>query len=153
MIRSALIIGAVSFVYLLFANVAQMLCVPFLAVILGFAAGALAGWFDKPPKTEKAVVNGALAGLIAGVGAVAGNVAGLVIRVYVIFGPLTFAHMLTKVNGVTYSSSDTTLGTLSVFCCCAFTDIAIMAATGALGGYLWHRWKGKEPPAVHPTTT
>jgi hypothetical protein len=151
MIRSALIIGAIAFLYMLFANVAQMLCVPFLAVILGILAGGLAGFFDKPQMVNKAVVNGALAGLIAGIGAVLGNMAGLAMRIFVIFGQDTFAGMITNATGVQYTSTDTTLGILSIFCCCAATDIVLMAATGALGGFLWIKFtSGKKTAAAPP---
>ncbi len=150
MIRSALIIGAISFVYMLFANVAQMLCVPFLAVILGIVAGGLAGFFDKPRMTNKAVVNGALAGLIAGIGAMLGNMAGLAVRIFVIFGPDTFAGMMTNATGVQYTISDTALGVFSLFCCCAFSDIVLMAAAGALGGFLWFKYQSGKKTAAPP---
>jgi hypothetical protein len=148
MIRSALIIGAISLVYMFFANIAQMLCVPFLAVILGIAAGGLAGFFDKPAAVNKAVVNGALAGLIAGAGAVMGTMAGLAIRVFVIFSPDTFVQLIPNSAGIQYTSTDTTLGILTLFCCCAGLDFVIMAAMGALGGYLWFRYPSKKKPAA-----
>ncbi len=150
MIRSALIIGAAAFIYMLFANVAQMLCVPFLAIVLGLAAGGLAGFFDKPQMANKAVVNGALAGLIAGIGAILGNMAGLAVRIFVIFGQDTFANMITNASGVQYTSTDTTLGILSLFCCCAVSDIVLMAATGALGGFLWFKYQSGKKPAAPP---
>jgi hypothetical protein len=150
MIRSALIIGAISFVYMLFANVAQMLCVPFLAIILGILAGGLAGFFDKPQVVNKAAVNGALAGVIAGIGAVLGNMAGLALRIFVIFGQDTFADMITNATGVQYTSTDTTLGILSLFCCCGATDIVLMAAAGALGGFLWFKYKSGKKSAPTP---
>jgi uncharacterized membrane protein len=151
MIRSALIIGAIAFLYMLFANVAQMLCVPFLAIVLGILAGGLAGFFDKPQRVNKAVVNGALAGVIAGIGAVLGNLAGLAMRIFVIFGQDTFADMITNATGVQYTSTDTMLGIFSLFCCCAVSDIVLMAATGALGGFLWFKFRsGKNPAAAPP---
>jgi hypothetical protein len=149
MIRSALIIGAVSFVYLLFANVAQMLCVPFLVILLGLSAGILAGIFDKPQQKSKAVTSGALAGLIASVGAVAGSAAGLAIRIYVIFTPETFVNIIPNSAGA-FSQSDLDKGIFSVFCCCLCSVFFLMAASGALGGFAGFQYKNRKP-AVPPS--
>ena len=146
MIRSALIIGAVSFIYLLFANVSQMLCTPFLVIVLGLSAGILAGIFDKPQQTGKAVINGALAGLIASVGAIAGSATGLAIRIYVIFTPKTFVNIIPNSAGA-YSQSDLDQGIFAVFCCCLCSVFFLMAASGALGGFAGFQYKNRKPAA------
>jgi hypothetical protein len=145
MIRSALVVGAVSFIYMLVTSVAQLLCAPLFAILLGLAAGALAVVIDQPQAVEKAVVSGGLAGLIASIGAVIGSVAGLAIRIYAIFGPNTFADIL---PGMEYTQADVNTGVFVVFCCCAAITFFLMAASGALGGFLWFQLtKPKSPPA------
>jgi len=146
MIRSALIIGAIAFIYMLVTNVAQIACAPFLAVIFGLMAGALAVVFDKPQMVNKAVVSGALAGLISSIGATVGTVAGLAIRIFGIFGPNTFA---TIIPGLNYTQSDVNAGIFAVFCCCICTTFVLMAAFGALGGFLGFQYKNRKP-AVPP---
>jgi hypothetical protein len=151
MIRSAVILGAISFIYMLVANVAMVPCAPCLAVILGLLAGALAAIFDKPQNVNKAATSGALAGLLAGIGAVAGNTAGLLLRTFVVFTPQTITDMLTQMTGVSYTATEANLYSLIPVCCCAVTDIALMAGMGALGGYLWHRYQsGKNAAAAKP---
>jgi hypothetical protein len=147
MIRSALILGAVSFIYMLVANIVQNSCAPCLAVLLGLAAGALAAVFDKPAAANKAAVSGALAAWIASIGAVLGTVAGLAIRIFAIFGPNTFAEII---PGMNYSQSDINLGLFFTFCCCAAIPFLLMAASGALGGFLWFRLAKPQPSAPPP---
>ncbi|MBN1439962.1 MAG: hypothetical protein JW929_11190 [Anaerolineales bacterium] len=152
MFRSALIVGAIAFVYLLVANVAMALCAPFLAILLGFLAGGLAAIYDKPLDAQKAAGTGALAGLIAGIGAVAGNTAGLLIRTFVVFSPETFTQNITDLTGVTYTEAEANLYSLSPVCCCAVTDFILMAGMGALGAYAWFRYKaGKKSAGAGPS--
>jgi hypothetical protein len=141
MIRSALILGAVSFIYMLVTSVAQSVCAPLLAVVLGLAAGALAVLIDKPQVLNKAVVSGTLAGLIASVGAILGGAAGLAIRIFAIFGPQTFVDIIPYSPGVTYTQSDINAGLLAVFCCCFSSVFVLMAGSGAVGGLLGFQFK------------
>ena len=134
MIRSAVILGAISFVYLLVANVAMVPCAPFLAVILGVLAGALAANIDKPPLVQKAATSGAIAGGLAGIGAVIGNTAGLLIRTFVVFTPKTITDMITSLTGTAYSETEAAAYSLIPVCCCAITDLILMAGAGAFGG-------------------
>jgi hypothetical protein len=150
MIRSALILGAVSFLYMLVTSVAQSVCAPLLAIVLGLAAGALAVVFDKPKVMTKAVVSGALAGLLASLGAIAGSVAGLAIRIFAIFGPNTFVDIIPNPSGAVYTQSDLNTGLFVVFCCCISSVFALMAGSGALGGFLGFQLK-KPKPAPPPT--
>jgi hypothetical protein len=147
MIRSAVIIGAISFVYLLVTNVAMVLCTPFEVIILGLLAGALAGIIDKPQVVHKAVTSGALAGFLAGIGAVAGNTVGLLLRTFVVFTPQTFTDTITQMTGVSYTAAEANLYSLFPVCCCVVTDFILMAGMGALGGYLWHQYKAKKNSA------
>jgi hypothetical protein len=151
MIRSAVILGAISFIYMLVANVAMVPCAPFLAVILGILAGALAAIIDKPQLADKAMTSGAIAGGLAGIGAVIGNSAGLLIRTFVVFTPSTITDMITQLTGVTYTKTEAGLYSLIPVCCCAVTDLILMAAAGALGGYLWFKYRsGKKSAAAPP---
>jgi hypothetical protein len=150
MIRSAVILGVISFIYMLVANVAMVLCAPFLALILGILAGVLAGIIDKPQTVNKSITSGALAGGLAGIGAVIGNSAGLLIRTFVVFTPQTLTDMLTEMTGVSYTAAEANGYSLIPVCCCAVTDLILMAAAGALGGFLWYRYHAKKQSAITP---
>ncbi|MBN2086646.1 MAG: hypothetical protein JW748_15630 [Anaerolineales bacterium] len=150
MIRSAVILGAISFIYMLVANVAMVLCAPFLAIILGMLAGALAAVIDKPQLVNKAAASGAIAGGLAGIGAVIGNTAGLLIRTFVVFTPQTITDMITDLTGVSYTETEAALYSLIPVCCCAITDLILMAAAGALGGFLWMKYQSRGKTSAAP---
>ena len=150
MIRSAVILGAISFIYMLVTNVAMVLCAPFLAVILGILAGVLAAVIDKPQIANKAVTSGALAGGLAGIGAVIGNSAGLLIRTFIVFTPQTITDMITQLTGTTYTETEAGLYSLIPVCCCAVTDLILMAGAGALGGYLYAQYQARKKTAAVP---
>jgi hypothetical protein len=150
MIRSAVILGAVSFIYMLVANVAMVPCAPFLAVILGLLAGTLAAVIDKPQRTDKAATAGAIAGGLAGIGAVIGNTAGLLIRTFVVFTPQAITGMITELTGAAYSETEAALYSLIPVCFCAITDLILMAAAGALGGFLWMKYQSRKNSAAAP---
>jgi len=151
MIKSGIIVGAIAFVYLLVTSVAMGLCTPVEAIILGLLAGVLAVYFDKPQIANKAAISGGIAGLIAGILGVIGNVVGTLIKTYVLFTPETVNSLAGQITGMGSSSFDSSISTLGTFVslgCCVILDLVLMVGLGALGGYLWYQYKGRNaaPP-------
>ncbi len=153
MIRSGIIVGAIAFVYLFVTSVAMPICAPLEAGLLGLFAGFLAAVFDKPPVVNKAALRGAIAGLITSIFAVIGGVAGYLIRVYVVFTPEATNSVVNQLLQTEPSASDATTDVLSNILslgCCNCTNLMLIIGLGALGGYLWYRWKGPKTPAAQP---
>ncbi|MGD0175098.1 MAG: hypothetical protein ABSC61_11850 [Anaerolineales bacterium] len=151
MIKSGIIVGAIAFVYLLVTGIAMGLCTPVEAIILGLLAGALAVFFDKSQLANKAALSGGVAGLIAGILGIIGNVIGTLVKTYVIFTPETvnsLAGQITGMGSAAFDSTSSTLGTFVSLGCCAILNLVLMVGLGALGGYLWYLYKGKNaaPP-------
>jgi hypothetical protein len=151
MIKSGLIVGAIAFVYLFVTNVSMALCTPFEAIILGLLAGVLAVAFDKSQVANKAALSGGVAGFIAAIFAVIGNVAGNLVKTYVVFTPEAISSVANQLTGTEASAFDSTFSAISTFFslgCCVITDLVLMIGLGALGGYLWFRYKNKNaaPP-------
>ena len=62
MYKSGLIVGIVTLLLALGTTLVFPFCVPCLALLVGLAAGYLAGVFEKPVSLEAARKNGAIAG-------------------------------------------------------------------------------------------
>jgi hypothetical protein len=155
MIKSGIIVGAIAFVYLLVTSIAMGLCTPVEAIILGLFAGALAVFFDKPQLANKAALSGGVAGLIAGILGIIGNVVGTLVKTYVIFTPETVNSLAGQITGMGSSSFDSTSSTLGTFVslgCCVILDLVLMVGLGALGGYFWYQYKGKNVAPPPPQT-
>ncbi len=155
MIKSGIIVGAIAFVYLLVTSIAMGFCTPVEAIILGLFAGALAVFIDKPQLANKAALSGGVAGLIAGILGVIGNVIGTLVKTYVIFTPQTVNSLAGQITGMGSTAFDSTISTLGTFFslgCCVILDLVLMVGLGALGGYLWHQYKGRNaappPPKI-----
>ncbi len=155
MIKSGIIVGAIAFVYIFVTSIAMTACAPFEAVGFGIAAGVLAAIIDKPQLANKAAVSGAIAGMITAVIAGIGNTIGFLIRTYVIFTPDTAMSLTNQMFGMQSAASDAALAQVSTvftLCCCVIIDAIVIVGLGALGGYLWFQYKGRNaaprPPQV-----
>jgi hypothetical protein len=153
MVKSGLIFGAISLVFILgFAVVIAPFCAPCLGLILGLAAGYVAGAFDKPADSGTSIRKGAGAGAIAGAIGLVGGFLGAVIN-GVLLNPSniqSFVQMLgfSNINVNQAQIWATQLG--SAFCIGLF-DIAWMAVLGLVGGALWYQISGKNQiPTVLP---
>ena len=153
MIRSAVNVGAIAFVYFFVTSVAMPFCSPFEAIVLGVLAGFLAAVSEKPQLPNTAAIRGGLTALIASVIGLIGGAAGYLLRVYVIFPPEATNSVVNQLLGTEPSPTDAATDVLSTIIglgCCSLTDFVLMAGFGALGGYLWYRWKGKKLTAEQP---
>ncbi|MBN2086652.1 MAG: hypothetical protein JW748_15660 [Anaerolineales bacterium] len=125
-------------------------CGPIWAVVVGVAAGYLAGVFVKPADAGSAAGRGAGAGAIAGVGALIGQIlASLVNNTLLQQDPET-ARELYRMLGIENVSPDMLgsatgmIGTLLGGGCWGMLDLLLIAAFGALGGFLWFRFSPKK---------
>jgi hypothetical protein len=152
MLKSGLIIGGVAFLLSLGAALITPLCVPCLALLLGLAAGYLAGVFDKPAQNDVSAKAGALSGSIGGVGAMLGQTVAAVAN-SVMLGPAGAARLATRLglptgNSATFGSGYW-VGVIGSTCCFSALDILLMAALGALGGVIWWQISGKKPAVTN----
>lgn len=154
MLKSGLIVGAVTLVVTIGASFLSGLCGPCVALIAGLAAGFLAGVFDKPLDNGGSAKSGAGAGAIGGAGALIGQLIGG-IGVVLVVGPDQAAKMMRQFG--MRMSTDTSgvagyyTGALGAGCCFGLVDVALMAGLGALGGILWYQISGKRaalPPSA-----
>jgi hypothetical protein len=154
MIRSAVIVGVVTFVYFFVTSVAMPLCSPCEAVLLGLLAGFLAAVFDKPQSPNTALVRGGLTALIASILGLIGGIAGYLIRVYVVFPPEATNAVVDQLLGTEpseWEGATDVISTVLSLGCCSVTDLVLMSAFGVLGGFAWFRWKGKPAAAGRPS--
>ena len=146
MTRAGLIGAAVIFVLALGLSFVSGLIVPCCAIIVGIAAGYLAGMWERPNQGGLATQRGALAGAIAGVGAVVGQSIGAVANAAML-GPTGSLEMMQQLGvDVGNAGIDPTMFYLSSFgtgCCLGVFSLVLMAGLGALGGVIWWQTTGK----------
>ena len=146
MIKSGLIAGTLALVIAVIATYFSPLCTPCVSLVIGLGAGYLAGMFDKPTIKNAATRAGALGGAIGGIGAIIGQIIGTVINV-VMLGPEGSAQLFRslglQVEGGTTFTNGYWVGIIGGAVCFSILDIALMAATGALGGIIWWQTSGK----------
>jgi hypothetical protein len=153
MFKSGIIVGAIAFVYLFVTSIAMSVCTPLEAILLGLAAGALAAFFDKSQLANKAAISGGVAGFIAGILGVIGNILGTLVKTYVIFTPETVNSLASQITGMessAFNSTTSAVGTFVSLGCCVILDLVLMVGLGALGGYLWHQYKGRNAAPQPP---
>lgn len=147
MLKSGLIVGAVTLVLGIGLTLISPYCVPCLAIFAGLGAGYLGGIFDKPLETGSSAKAGAGAGAIAGVGALGGHLIGALGNALIV-GPEGTAAFLRQLGLPADAVADPTMYYVTVFgsgCCLGLFEIALMAGLGALGGLLWYQMMGKKP--------
>jgi hypothetical protein len=146
MLKSGLIVGAISFVLGLIATIITPLCAPCVALIAGLAAGYLGGLFDKPGDQGSSAKLGASSGAIAAVGGLIGNMIAAVINTIIVGpeGAAAFSSQLGLPSGdaSTFATSYY-VSAIGLPCCIALFNVALMAGLGALGGILWYQTAGK----------
>jgi hypothetical protein len=143
MVKSGLIIGAVAFILVLGGTLISPLCAPCVGILLGLAAGYLAGVFDKPALSADCTKKGASAGAIAGGISILGSLIGAVINAAVI-APSGNAQ-INDLLGLPPSDPATIWGAqLGAACCLGLLNVALGAGLGAAGGALWYQMTGKK---------
>lgn len=145
MYKSGLIIGGIALLVAAGATFLSPLCAPCAVIFLGLGAGYLSGLFDKPTTTNATTRAGATGGAVGGVGAVLGQVVGAVIN-GVLVGPQgaqQFSQLLGLPSGGPGYEQGYWIGVVGSALCFSLLDVALMAAFGALGGYVWWQTSGK----------
>jgi hypothetical protein len=155
MYKSGLIVGIVTLLLALGTTLVFPFCVPCLALLVGLAAGYLAGVFEKPGSLEAARKNGAIAGAIGGAGALLGQIIGAAINGYMV-GPENALQILQNFGFPTSTYMTPQLywaSTIGGNCCIGLISVLIMAGMGLLGGLLWWSTAGSKsatPPPAFP---
>jgi hypothetical protein len=145
MIKSGLIIGVVTLLLVVVAAAGlSPLCAPCVAIILGLAAGYLAGVFDKPISSGDSAKKGAIAGGIAGVLGMLGNIiAGLINAV--VLGSMGMMDSFNQILGLPSSDPATVwIGQIIAALCIGIINLVLMAGIGAGGGAIWYQITGKK---------
>lgn len=139
--RSGLIVGVVLFVFIFVTSVAMMACAPFELVFFGLLAGALSVHVEALTDPRKSAIRGAAAGGVAAVGGVFGSVAGQLIRFVFLFTPETITNMTDQLMGTANPEVIAQGASAFIMVSCVCLNIVVVPAMGALGGYLWCRFK------------
>ncbi len=148
MVKSGIIIGIVGFVLVLgSAVIFSPLCAPCWGLILGLAAGYLAGVFEKPTVNANVIKRGAIAGAIAGGLVLVGALIGGIINASLL-NPSDLRQIYEWLGVSGYSLDQTTIwaGQLGSAICGGLLNVALMAGMGAAGGALWWQIQGKNKP-------
>ncbi len=151
MIRAGLILGAVALVVAAGAALLSPLCAPCASILLGLAAGYIAGVFDKPTSSGATSKVGAISGVMGGIGAILGQIIGAVINSSIV-GPEGLQRIY-ETLGIPTASMDLGrtywIGVVGGTLCFSVIDIVVMAGFGAVGALLWWQTTGKNanPPA------
>ena len=145
MLKSGLILGVISFVFVLgFAVLLTPFCAPCLGLILGIAAGYFAGLVDKPISSGDSVRKGGIAGAIAGAFGFIGGIIGGVMN-GALLNPAS-VESFTKVIGINnfnINQAQIWAYQLGFSVCIGLFNVVWMAILGAAGGALWFQIDGK----------
>jgi hypothetical protein len=145
MVKSGLILGAISFVIVLgFAVILTPFCAPCLGLVLGLAAGYFSGVFDKPINSGESVRKGGIAGAIAGALSFTGGFIGGVIN-GAMLNPSS-VESFSKVFGINnFNISQAQIWTyqLGFAVSIGLFNVVWMAILGVAGGALWYQISGK----------
>lgn len=150
MVKSSLIVGVISFIFILISGLLSNFCCllsPFLAVLLGLAAGFVCSVFEKPSDAEKAAVRGAMTGAITGGVALVAQFIGQTIAQYIAYqGGNVVACLpgLCEEGSAPVSLTNAMLGAVFTSCFWGLILLAIMAGLGAAGAVIWIRTAGKK---------
>ena len=147
MLKSGLIIGAISFVLVLGSTLIHPFCAVCVGLFLGLAAGYFAGVFDKPISSGESIKKGAIAGAIAAALGLAGGIVGAVINALVV-DPATVQSIFNYLGIPNYSISRTDIWTYQIIfgVCVGLFNIVWMAILGVAGGAIWYQIRGKNQP-------
>jgi hypothetical protein len=144
MVKSGLILGAITLVLAIGLSLLSPLCTVCCVPLLGGIAGYLAGNFDKPTDNGSALKSGALAGAIGGAGALLGQIIGGTIN-STMMGAEGAADFLQQFGLPTPPDFSETywISIVSSTCCFSLLDLLLMSALGAVGGLIWWQYNGQ----------
>lgn len=144
MIKSGLIIGAVSLVVVLVSTLITPICAPCLGIFLGLVAGYVAGVFDKPTNSNESIKKGGIAGVIAGaMGLVGGLIGGVLNASLVNPADLQSLYRMLGISNYAIGQSEIWTYQLGLAACVGLFNIVWMGVLGIAGGALWYQITGK----------
>ncbi len=151
MYKSGLIFGAVMLVAALVITLVFPYCVPCAALLVGLAAGYVAGVYGKPGDQSLATKSGAIAGAIGGIGVILGEMIGALINAISV-GPERVIQLMQQLGlpGMQLTTGQYWAAQIGINLCLSLVSVALMAGLGALGGMLW--WNGNKNKKVLPPT-
>jgi hypothetical protein len=152
MVKSGLILGAISFLFILgFGVFIAPFCAPCLGLFFGLAAGYLAGVFDKPTDSSESIRKGGYAGAIAGgLGFVGGLIASVVNGVLLNPANVESFSRLFGISNLGVSQAQIWASQLGFAVCIGLFDVLWMALLGVAGGALWFQLVGKNQTTILP---
>jgi len=160
MVKSGLIIGAVSFLLVLgSASIISPICAPCIGLFLGLVAGYLAGVFDKPVSNREAIRKGGIAGAIAGgLGFIGGLIGGVINGALLNPSSIGELYKMFGLPNPSIGQAEIWVMQLGGAFCIGLFNIAWMAIMGIAGGALWFQITGKNRigtmmPPQEPTAT
>jgi hypothetical protein len=151
MAKAGIIVGVVALLFGVGVALLSPLCVPCITLLLGIAAGFLAGVFDKPAEGNETLKTGAFAGLIGGAGLVLGQLAGAIINAIVV-GPEGAAQLLENLGmqtgGPASIEGSYWIGVVGSTVCLGGFDLVLMAGFGVLGALAWGKFIRKDDDSL-----
>lgn len=125
-------------------------CNPCVALLLGLGVGVLAAVWERPATSGGSAGEGAKAGALATVGSLIGHMIGAVANGLIV-GPQGAAELYRQLNiQVPITPQTYWMYNLGGNCLCAAVNVALGAGLGALGGFLWYQFSGKNQPPASP---
>ncbi len=145
MVKSGLIFGAISLLFTLgLAVFISPACAPCLGLILGLAAGYMAGVFDKPADSGESIKKGGYAGAIAGaLGLLGGFIASVINGLILTPTNLSSFMKIFGINNFLISKGQIWASEIGFAVCIGLFDVLWMALLGVAGGALWYQFVGK----------
>ena len=119
-----------------------------LAPLLGMGTGYLAGWFDRPPRTESGLMSGIVAGSVAGLGAISVQMLGAVVNAVLVTNFEALPVLMEDWGFPQLATIDSTeywqtLIFLNAFC--GVLTLAIIIGSAAFSSVLWVRHHNEKP--------
>ena len=147
--KSGLLIGVITLFLALGVTLVSPICVPCVGLLLGLAAGYLAGVFSKPNDARGSIRVGGIAGAIAGAMGLVGMIIGGLINSSVV-DPAKMEAIFQRLGLPNYVVSQTQLLTTQLLgsACIGVFNILWMAILGIAGGAIWYQLAGKNQPGM-----
>ncbi|MCS7281920.1 MAG: hypothetical protein RMK65_02325 [Anaerolineae bacterium] len=143
--------AAVGLVVALLFTLITPICDPFWALVLGFGAGLLAAFWERPVASGAGAQIGAQVGALTGGGILLGQMIGAVLNGLIV-GPEQAARLIRRF-GVPFRYEHPAqywAYLLGGNCCCALVNVLLAAGLGALGGLLGYQFWGKTASTAKP---
>jgi hypothetical protein len=136
MLKSGIILGVIGFVLTIGVSIFSPLCALCIGILLGLAAGYLAGVFDRPLDSGSAAKRGAGAGALAGFLMIFGQLIAAALNAGTMQD--TGLQGFNDMFGAQPVDAATIWGAqIFAACCIGLLNIGILAGLGAAGGALW----------------